>query len=335
MKLKRSDSELLKKYSRVLDEFQVIASMPTEGVSKQDSNEGIFFARELESIEQKLYEFKLRELLYRKHIPVSNRDNPGAEEVTYYMFGKVGMAKVIANYGDDSPRADVYGQMFKQKVRSLGASYGYTTQEMRAARMVGRSLEEMKAVAARRSIHEKENKVAWNGDADYNLQGFLTNSNIPTAEVLAGVGGKPWSVKTADEIIKDIMTGVNAVKLQSKNIHQANTLLLPLGEMTRIGALHLPNTNVSVLKYIRENAEIFGLTTIDQLAVELDTAGTGGTKLAIYYEKDPEVLELRIPLEMMALPVQYRNYEFVINIESRIGGVVVRYPLGIYFQYGL
>ena len=53
--------------------------------NRQDAvtpNVSVFFARELEAIEAVIYEFKKRELKYREFIPVSNRDNPGAENIT-------------------------------------------------------------------------------------------------------------------------------------------------------------------------------------------------------------------------------------------------------------
>ncbi len=98
-----------------------------------DQNAALFMARELESVEAEIYRFRERELRYRDLIPVSNRDNPGAETITYRMYGRVGMAKVITDYSQDLPRADVYGTSVTQPVRSLGLSVGWNHQEIRAA----------------------------------------------------------------------------------------------------------------------------------------------------------------------------------------------------------
>ena len=120
-----------------------------DGIKHRLDDGGAFFERELESIEAKLYEFKQRELMYRELIPVSNRDNPGAESLTYRMFDKVGMAKVIANYADDLPRADIFGKEFTHAVKGIGMSFGYSTQELRAAQMAGRPLDSAKAASLR------------------------------------------------------------------------------------------------------------------------------------------------------------------------------------------
>ena len=151
-----------------------------------DANESVFFERQLEAIDETLYEVKKKELVYREFIPVNSRINAGANSYTYRMFDKVGMAKIISNYADDLPRADVFGEEFISPIKSLGTSFGYNTQEVRSATMTNTPLDTMKATAARRAIREKESNTAWNGDAEGGLPGFLTNENIPV--VAAPVG---------------------------------------------------------------------------------------------------------------------------------------------------
>ena len=124
-----------------------------------DANETAFFARELESIEAKIYEVKRKELVYRKYVPVSNRDHEGTETITYRMFDMVGAAKIISNYASDLPRADVFGEEFTQRVKSIGASIGFSDQELRASAKEGKSLDTQKATAMRRAVREKESDI--------------------------------------------------------------------------------------------------------------------------------------------------------------------------------
>lgn len=305
----------------------------------KDANETLFFQRQLEQIEAKLYEFKKRELKYRQYIPVSNRDNPGANTITYRMFDKVGMAKVIANYADDLPRADVYGKEYSQIVKTIATAFGYSTQEIRAAQMANVSLDALKSDAARRAVREKESGVAWNGDTEHNLQGFLNNANIPT--IAAPNGADPasplWSNKTPDEILDDIMTVVTKVRTQSKGIHNADTLLLPINHYNILAQTpRSSNNDTTLLKFILDPSNAYGIATVDWLPTELDNAFTSGTEDGmVAYENSPEVLEQRIPLEMVTHPVQARNLEFVVPVESRHGGVVLRYPLAICIMTGI
>jgi hypothetical protein len=302
-----------------------------------DANEVLFLAKELESVEATLYEYKQRELKYRELIPVSNRDNPGAEAITYRMITYTGMAKIIANYAHDLPRSDAFTKEYSQKVKSIGTSFGYSTQDIRAAQMAGKSLDQIKATSARRSVRERENKTAWVGDATYGIIGFFNNPNIPVVAVVAGAGGTTWILKTADEILADITTGVSTVRSQSNGIHQADTMILPIPQYNILANKpRSTNSDMTLLEYITKPGNSFGLTTIAWLSTELTSYFVGGTKDGmIFYERNPEVLENRIPLEMIPHPMQAKNLEFVVPVEARNGGVVVRYPLGALIMTGI
>jgi len=302
-----------------------------------DANETLFLARELESIEAKLYEYKVRELKYRKLIPVSNQDNPGAETVTYRMLTKYGMAKIIANYADDLPRVNAIMQEYSQKVKTIGTSFGYNTQEVRAAAYANKPLDTIYADATRRAVREEESKLAWTGNATYGIIGFLNNANIPIQAVVTGTGGYTWLLKTPTEILLDITTGVSQVRSQSNGIHSADTMLLPIVQYNILATTPRSSTSdLTLLEYITKPGNSFGLTTIDWLPTELDNAFVGGTKDGMaLYEKDEEVLTNRIPLEMITHPIQEKNLEYVVPVEARNGGVVVRYPLACLFMTGL
>jgi len=304
-----------------------------------DANETLYMARELESVEAKLYEWKERELKYRTYVPVSNKDNPGANTITYRMLTMIGMAKIIANYADDLPRADAYMKEYSQSVKSLATSIGYNTQELRAAAMANVPLETVKANAARRAIRQLESAICWDGDDEKGITGLLNNTNIPTLAAADGADpvASAWSGKTAAEIITDINAPISQVRSQSNGVHAADTMLLPIPQYDIIATTPRSSTSdLTILEYITKPGNKFGLKTVDWLSTELELAFTSGTEDgAIVYERSAEVLEHRIPLEMQHLPVQERGLEFIIPIESRDGGVVVRYPLAMVFFTGI
>lgn len=302
-----------------------------------DLNATLFFARQLEVIETKAYEIKQPELKYRALVPVNNSINSGADTITYRMYGKVGMVKVISNYADDLPRSDAYAEEFSQVVKGLGGSVGWSTQEMRSASFANQPLETAKVEAMRRSFRERESRICWLGDTATGIKGLLNNPNIPSFGVPTGVGGFTWALKTADEIIADITAMVSRVRTQSKGIHNANTLVLPLAQYDLISMKpRSTHSDMTILEYITKPGNKFGFTSVEWLPFELDSAFTGGTEDGAFcYEKDSANLELMIPLEMQMLPVQSKNLEFVIPAESRIGGVVVRYPLAMCFATGI
>lgn len=301
------------------------------------SNATVFFARELEDIDAVLYEIKKKELVYRQFIPVSNRVNAGADSYTYRMFDKVGMAKIISDYADDLPRADVFGNEYTSKIKSLGSSFGYSTQEVRAASMANVPLETWKASAARRAIHEQESEIAWRGNDDSGLPGFLNNVNIPITATPTGTGGFTWLLKTPDEIIADVSLIITQVRANSKKRFSADTMLLPIAQWNIIATTPRSTTSdMTILEFLTKPGNSFGLTTIESIPDELDSAFTGGTEDGlIVYEKNSEVLEQMIPLEMITHPVQERGLEFVIPVESRHGGTVLRYPIACAIMTGI
>jgi hypothetical protein len=304
---------------------------------KFDANETAFFAKELESIESTLYEVKRKELKYRTYIPVSSSDPEGAETVTYRMMDQVGMAKIISNYGSDLPRSDVFGTEHTQPVRSIGSSFAFSDQEIRAASMAGKPLDSLKASSNRRARREKESDIAWNGDEEHGLLGLLDNENIPVVATPTGVSGFLWSQKTPDEILNDIRILTSGVRQDSKGIHEIDTLLLPIEHYDILANTPRSSlSDVTLLKFIKDPGNSFGITTVDWLPDELDLRFVGGTKNGILgYERSAEVLQQRIPMEQRTKPVEVRGLENIINTESRHGGVVVRYPLALRIMTGV
>ena len=105
-------------------------------------------------------------------VPISGEAGPGAESITYRQFDKLGVAKLIANYADDLPRADAKGKEFTVPVKSIGGSFGYNLQEVRAAAMAGRPLATRRAEAARRANMQEVERIGFAGDASTGLIGL-------------------------------------------------------------------------------------------------------------------------------------------------------------------
>lgn len=307
---------------------------------RQDAGEGMFFERQLESVESRLYEKKLRELKFRRLLPTTNRDGPGAATITYYLYTKFGAAKIIANPTDDLPRVDVAAERFTADVRVVGDAFGFSTQEIRNAQFANIPLEAQRASAARRAINEKMSDIAWNGDSVYNLGGVLDNPNIPDVQAAAAAGGgnsRVWGVdKTPLEVVNDIGDRITQINTDTKEVHQPDTLLLPIDKLQYIRRTPMSETfpQMTIARWLMDPDNGFGLSTLEALP-ELTGTGTGATDQGLLYEKDDEVLELRIPMEMQTLPPERRNLQFFVPVEAEIAGVVIRYPLACMKFYGI
>lgn len=136
-----------------------------------------FFARELDQVKAKTYDKQYPELSALAYFPITSEVNEGAETTTYYSYNITGMAEIINNYATDLPRVDVKGDSHTANIRSIGDSYGYNVQEMRASRMAGKSLDARKGAAARRASDYMVNKIAFAGDKKHNLIGIFSEEN--------------------------------------------------------------------------------------------------------------------------------------------------------------
>lgn len=295
-----------------------------ESTGRLDANEGLFFARQLEYIRPKAYDIRRAPLSALAMMPVDTSTNPGAEYITYRQYDSVGIAKIIANYADDLPRADVMAKEFTSPVRGIGDSYGYSFQEIRAAQFAGTDLQNKKQMAARRAHDELINRLAWFGDAISGLPGLLSNPNLPGYVIPAtGTGSsKLWSTKTPDQIIADMNGIVNAVTTNSKGIHRATELWLPLNQYTYIGSVPRSGTSdTTIMEFFKMNNPGVEVKPI------LELAGIGGLDKMVALENSIDNYQLNIAMMFMQHAPQLRNLEFVVPCESRFAGVTISYPL--------
>lgn len=308
-----------------------------QGFTNLDEGESIFFARELEHVKSKTYDIKFPFLKARLIFPLDFSTNAGAETITYEQYDQVGMAKIISNYADDLPRADVKGQEFTSRVRTIASSYGYNYDEVQAAKMAGKPLVTRKANAAKRAHMVLENKIAFFGDATHNLQGFLTNPNIQEVIIAAdGVGASKTfasKVTTPDLIIRDITSMFTAVHDVSKGVEVADTMLLPLNQWNLIANTpRLSGSDKSVLDWaMSNNPHMKDLVWVD----EMKGSGAGGTDKMVVYRRDADALTMEIPSEFKQLPVQEKGLEYVVPTHHRFGGVLIYYPLSVAFADGI
>jgi hypothetical protein len=313
------------------DEKDLVA---IESGGRLDANESIFFARQLEFVKSQTYDIKRVSLSAFMLMPVSTAIPEGATTHTYRQFDTVGMAKVIANYANDLPRADVVGKEFTNPIRSIGNAYGYNVQEVRSAMYAGVALNARKAMAATRAHQEKINQLAFNGDADHGLPGLFTNPNIPEVTLLAdGTGSsKTFASKTADKIVRDINALINKIIVQSKGVHKATQVWLPIEQYALIATTqNSAASDTTILKFLQQNHPGVEFKQV----VEIDGAGASGADRMYALENMMENWQLEIPMMMRQYSPQQKGLEFEIPVESRFAGVIIEYPLAFAFADGI
>ena len=320
----------------------VMASAGTRFDSAEEA--AVFFARELDHVKAQSYDVSYPELTALAVLPQSSDADPGAETVTYYTYDKTGLAKIIDSYASDLPRADVTGKPSYAKVKSLGDSYGYSAQELRAARMSGKPLEVWKGESARYQIDRLLNQIAWAGDAASGLMGVLSaGQNIPLYAITAGaVSNKTsWLEKTADEVLRDVAAMEKQVAAVTKNVERPDTLCVPAEVYMDLHSRRIPDTDTTVLSFLLEHSpyirNVVPAPELGPTALETNpyAASSGGSGVAFLFTNDPRKLSLECPLPFCQYPVQVQNLETVVPCEARTAGVIVYYPMSALIAVGV
>lgn len=303
-----------------------------------DADGAVFFQRQLEHIKARSYDVRYAELKARMLFPVSNEGGPGITSITYRTYDQVGAAKIINAYADDLPRADVAGKETTIPVRSVGISYGYNLDEIQASQLTGAALDQRRANAARRSNEQTVNDVAFFGDAESGLPGLFDNPNIPTGAVVDPGAGTEWVNKTPDQILFDVNDLFADIFETTLMVEQGNTLLLPPGQWSYIMSTpRSSNSDTTIAKYLAQNSPY--LNSIDDIIPVNECSAANNPELSedamVAYDRNPDKLQLEIPVELEMLPVQQKNLEFVVPGRSRLGGLNIYYPLSLAIATGI
>jgi len=321
------------------------AVMASEGTRFDSAGDAaVFFARELDFVKAQSYDVEYPELTALSLLPVTSEADPGAETVTYYTYDKTGLAKVIDNYSTDLPRADVNGKPTSAIIKSLGVSYGYSAQEMRASRMAGKSLDVRKAEAARYAVDSQTNIIAWRGDEESGLMGILSaGQSIPVYAIEAGKesGESSWLKKTADEILDDVNNMSKLTARLTKNVERPDTLCVPADVYMHLSTKRIPETSATVLKFLLDNSpyikDIVSAAELDDDSVETNPYADyeEGAGAAFMFKNDKKKICLENPMPFYQYPIQAQGLEVVVPCESRTAGVIVYYPLSCLIAVGV
>lgn len=306
------------------------------------ADDGVFFAGELAYIKSRTYDIQYPELTATRLIPVSNEAGAGAESIYYHQYDEVGIARIISNYSTDLPRADILGKEFSARVKSIGTSYGYSIQDIRAARMKGLPLEQRKANAARRANDQAVNSIAYFGDVEHDIYGLFNHPNItsyilPADGTLNGVtAGTPASMrfvnKTPDQVLRDLNGMMNNMIKITKGVEIPNTLVLSYEVHGDLATRPRGSVNdTTILEFFEMTAQ--NITNIEVIP-EAGGAGINGTDIVMMYNRSPDKLTLEIPQPFEQFPVQSRGLEYIVPCHSRVGGVIIYYPLSISMAEG-
>ncbi len=290
---------------------------------------GLFLSRQLEYIRPTVFETVYADLKYAITLPVNSEAGAAAASYTYRIFDAQGSFDFIQDRADDLPRADVVLDEITFPYRSLGGSFGYTIQELRAAQMANLNLETRRANAVRRSYEEKVNRIAFFGDTGVNLLGLLNN---PAVDRFTVQSTKWFDQATPDEMLEILNQGVNAIVSGSNMKEQPNTILVPYSVYQKISTTARSTTSDTTVMNYFLNTNPF-ITDIEPLN-ELEAAKSSGflsKDRLVFYRRDPQKLEFHLPQPLEFFDPQLRNLEYVVPAHARVGGTAIYYPKSLVY----
>lgn len=309
-----------------------LVQFPNFGLSTLDVQSNRFFLNELRYIIPEMVEFDYADISARLVFPVDRRAGPGAQIIEFRQRTTVGQAKVIADYADDVPKANVFAEPFTQKVRSLACEATWSLQEIRSAALASANggnvqLDREMSDGAREAILRLENDLAWTGSTKFGLIGIVNAPNIPTTVAASGV----WSGITAQQIVDDLNFMVNQIVENSNQVEKPDTILLPVEQYHIAINRNLGlGTDTTALQYFVNNSPY--IATMDNVIPinELEGAGAGGVDIAIAYKKDAAKLQLNVPFDVESLAPEVRGMTTTVTYHSRFGGLSVKKPLSMH-----
>lgn len=298
-----------------------------------DSGETAAFTRQLQSVEVQIYTTEYPANRARDFIPVDGSHPNWAASYVWRIWDWAGMAKVIADFAADLPAVDVMAAEKIQKIESLGASFSYSIQELRASSRLGMALDTEKGELARMTVENKIEALAAFGDAVVGLPGFTNMPNVPILSAPGSLTGNWLGGATPKQILADMHAMAKAVVKNTRNTHKPDTQIYPLDHYNHISETTLNDyTSETILTtFLKQSSWIRNVDSWNYL----DEADGSGGPLAITYQRNPRVVKLVIPQEFEMTPPQPTNLAFKVPCHSRYGGVSWRYPLAAVYGVGL
>lgn len=287
-----------------------------------DSNETLVFARQLETIKNRLYEKKYAALKGPSFVPMSMEGGLETEFLTYRIYDRVTLAILVENYQTDFPLVTASAREVSIKYHIYGNSYGYSLLDLRRAAKAGVQLESRMADIARQG-HE----LVLDDEIAYGVPTLKTFglTNHPNATLYTLPTGN-WSSATGEQILADLNYLVTQMLTNTLEIWAGDTMLMSTAAY-RLIATKLINSangsNRSVLEAFK--AQNPGISVESWTKLNLANA-TGDNGRIVFYRKSDEVLEFQVGRQFEVMPPIQSGMMISYPCISSAAGLVVLHP---------
>ena len=220
-----------------------------------------FYVSELENLDKVLYE-PLVDITWSRDITLRSGVSFDDETVSYIRtnFASSGTQSAVGKPWISAkttqlPGVDVNGTKYITNVRPLGREVSYTSIELDRAARTGRPIDRMKIDAFNNLYQMDTDGMVYIGDTDVGETGLLNSSAVTAGSVSGSGSAKLWVNKTADQILADVNSLLNAVWVASNFKYCPQNLLLPPAQYALIVSTKVSDAgNVSILTFLEQNS---------------------------------------------------------------------------------
>ena len=292
--------------------------------ARMDANETLGFTRQLEAIRVRVIDDKFPALKSKELIPEEPAVDPGAQSFTWRRMSQVGVFKFIAaSKANDLPSVEMFATETNTPIRRIGGKYGWDTEELRAAMMMGIPLQAKKASMARTAYERKVDAVIPLGDTARGIPGILTDSNVPI--VAAGISGGWLSSATAQEMLDDLHAMPLAIWSQSLQTAAPDTLLLSPRQYAKVSTKRMSEYDGKTVLQTFLASSTF-IKNVDFWIHCTNAAANGIGDRAFCFRRHPDVLSYIENLKFQSLPPQANGFSFEVPCEGKTGGGIISAP---------
>ena len=284
-----------------------------------------FVVSQSSHIEREVMAIPYPEIRYAEMVPVDTSANPFAASVTFFTQDAVGLAKFMNGKGDDVPLANIMRTKFEQGILDAGIGYEFSLTEIGQAQMMGMSLPNEGASAARLAYEQLVDEVTLNG-AD-GIEGLYNTTGITSA-----AAGATFAAGTPAQVLAAINTALTAIMTDTNGIDMANTIVMPLAAYGAIATRQLDVTSsMTILEFVQKS-NVYTARTGQPLTIIADHRLP--TKMVVY-KRDPSVLKLHMPMPLRFLPPQYVNLSVRVPGMFRFAPLSIRRPKAVRYVSGV
>ncbi len=302
-----------------------------------DSSTTVFLERELLAVDPTKYMELFEGLRAMDFVPPISGIAPYDRSYEYSMWTITGEAKAYGDNARDLPRVGVRRQPFTRSIAPIGASYGWTVDDIRAASARGVPLEETTVIAAMMAIKRKLDRRIALGDTDLGYTGLVNDAQIINDNNVSPVSNYSTAANKLDSLNKLVadtrtrlkqateMPGGDGIPAFNKFQVLLPTADYAFAKQTPISA----NYPTSILQVFMDNNSEW-LSGVSEWSV-LDNLDGGNEGRAVCYPLNPAALGHATARFYNEEPPQASGLNIEIPCHAASGGTVIRFPVA--FSY--